>query len=206
MKPTPVHEFKCRRYIQMSKQISILSVFIFLISCANDSTQDTPVDSQSVWDSIQAPLKVDSPLAKIDSSALDTTAPVINTFKAKFKAWYTTSYCGGAKPTEEIVQQHAALRLLTNSNLKLKNHFTGMVFTCSTNASGEAEVALEEGKYDVYLTPNINSSLNTGFDAKCNLWLDKSLFTVKVSNNGKVQDITIHFECNPCDVNMKKRP
>ena len=190
------------------KQYLFAALFFAFTGCADDTSADRTADS-AADSSKQArdTVAVTDDSAAAKSSALqDTLTPQLNTIKKKFRVYFTTSYCGGAKPTDEIISHHQTQRLLTSSNLKLKEHFSGRAYTLSTNASGEGEAELEPGKYDVYLTQNINASLNTGFDAKCSLWINKSLFTVKVSDDGTTQDVTVHFECNPCDENSKKRP
>lgn len=190
------------------KQILFYSVFIFLFGCAEEQPHDNnSVDSSSHVESLTSPIAhSDSVAARKDSAAQDTIIPVDNRIHASFRFYYTTSYCGGARPTEEIIQENAMPRLLTTSTVKLKNHHTGVVYTCKIGKDGEATIDLEEGKYDVYLTREINPALPTGYDPKCSLWQNKSLFTVKVSNDGKTREVTLHFECNPCDENMKRRP
>lgn len=191
------------------KQILFFFVFIFLIGCAEEHSHDNGADSLAQSDSLPlAFTHPDSVAARKDSVTLtaDTVVPVDNKIHASFRFYYTTSYCGGARPTEEIIQENAMPRLLTNSKVKLKNHHTDIVYTCVIGSDGEANVDLEEGKYDVYFTKEINPALPTGYDPKCSLWQNKSLFTVKVTNDGKTREVTLHFECNPCDENMKRRP
>lgn len=142
----------------------------------------------------------------------DTVAKVIDTvvveptYKTSFRVLYTSSYCGGARPSEEMLAEYATPKLLTVSWIKFRNHFSGKEYILQTNAEGIAETEMEEGKYDVFLTKDINPKLSTGFDPKCKLWTDQLLLTIKVTSSGKMQDVTIHFICNPCDENMKRRP
>lgn len=189
------------------KRILFASVLIFFTACAEEQSHDVSADSVKQNDSVDRVIThPDSVAARKDSVIQDTVGLMDNKFNSSFIFYYTTSYCGGARPTEEIIQQNQMPRLLTNSTLKLKNHHSGVVFTCITDKNGAAAVDLEEGKYDVYLTKEINPALPTGFDAKCSLWLNKSLYTVKVTDDGKTREVTVHFECNPCDENMKRRP
>lgn len=197
------------------KKLIFLFVTSCLVGCSEESGSKPDVDSARSADSIAAVHSNGTnandsaaQLVVIDSVARrsDTAAQPDNKFRAAFRFYYTTSYCGGAPPTEEIIQQNEILRLLTNSTLKFKNHHTGFVYTIRTSPDAEGTIELEEGKYDVYLTRDINPGLPTGFDPKCSQWLDKLMFTVKAVNDGKMRDIIIHFECNPCDLGMKMRP
>lgn len=128
-----------------------------------------------------------------------------SSFAMRLKFSYTRAYCGGARPNDEILLQYSTPQLLTNSTLSLVNHHTGETYSCKTGADGIAFVKMKEGKYDVFLTKDINSALPTGFDAKCTLWTKQLLYTVKVVNDGKMRDVVIHFVCNPCDNTMKQR-
>lgn len=184
------------------KQVFILALFsVWMVSCGEtekplkadtDSTAGKPVDTI-------VPVLSDM-VAKKD------TTPVEPVYHAEFRVLFTSTYCGGARPTEEILAEKATPKPLSASTLKLRNHFTGKEYLIKTNADGVGSAELEEGKYDVFLTKDINSTLGTGFDPKCALWLDQSMLTVKVLAAGKMQDVKIHFVCNPCDESIKYRP
>lgn len=183
----------------MVRILALLSVWMF--SCSD--VVETKTDS----------VAADTP--RVDTSlqvAPDTVAKVVDTvvaeptFKTSFRVLYTSSYCGGARPSEEMQAEYATAKLLSVSWIKFRNHFSGKEYILQTNANGVAEAEMEEGKYDVFLTKDINPKLGTGFDPKCKLWTDQLLLTVKVTSSGKMQDVAIHFICNPCDENMKRRP
>lgn len=192
-------------------KLLLVSVIAFAFGCSSDPKDDDHVtDSVRVVDSIR---KLDSAVRAdsvsrntlVDSVPADTEI-VEATYPAKFNIQYTSSYCGGARPTDEIVEEKQRLKTLSSSSIKFKNHFTGTEYVLKTNAQGIAEGQMEEGKYDVFLTNDINADLGTGFDPKCKLWQDQLLLTVKVKSSGTTQDVNIHFICNPCDENMKRRP
>lgn len=195
----------------MSKEFLLVSVLALVMGCTSDPKVDDHYnDSIRAVDSIR---KIDSAMltdsvsraAHADTVPTDTT-PVEATYPTKFKILFTSSYCGGARPTDEIVEEKQRLKTLSSSSIKFKNHFTGKEYVLKTNAEGIAEGQMEQGKYDVFLTKDINAELGTGFDPKCKLWQDQLLLTVKVNSAGGTQSVNIHFICNPCDENMKRRP
>jgi hypothetical protein len=194
------------------QQWLLVSALAFAIGCSSDVTDNVRyTDSLRAADSIrkmdsalQADFDSVSGITQVDSVPADTT-PVEPTYPAKFRIQYTSSYCGGARPTEEIVAEKQKLRPLTSSSIKFRNHFTGKEYVVKTNTDAIGEAQMEEGKYDVFLTKDINTGLGTGFDPKCKLWQDQLLLTVKVNSSGSMQDVNIHFICNPCNENMKRQ-
>lgn len=197
------------------KQLTLVSAFFLLLGCGSgerehtesgDSLSDriiySDADSTRVQDSI-----VQAEATKVISDSLVPDSVATEpTYRAYFAVWYTYAYCGGARPTEEMEAEHQKLQPLTSSTLKFKNHHTGKEYFLKTSPRGEAVADMEEGKYDVFFTKDINSGIETGFDPKCSAWLNQLLLTVKVTARGKMQDVNVHFVCNPCDEQMKKRP
>jgi hypothetical protein len=160
-------------------------------------------DSTALIDSL-ARIPVDSVMADTVAKKIDTVAAE-PTYRADFRVLYTYSYCGGARPTEEITTEHNTPKPLTLSTLKFKNHHTGKEYFLKTDAAGKTSGEMEEGKYDVFFTKDINTGIATGFDAKCSTWMNQLLLTIKVTAAGKMQDVNVHFVCNPCDEQSKMR-
>lgn len=191
------------RYIALCLSLSVL------MSCAEEQkTPELNIDSIATADSlakVDSIRKIDSALeAKrvADSIANDTVAAAV-TLPVNFTVWYSSSYCGGARPSDEMLAEYEREKLLTSSTLKLKNHHTGKEYLLTTNNAGIGTLDAEEGKYDVFLTKSINSSLATGFDPNCSMWMDQLLCTVKVLAGKSKGDIHIAFVCNPCDHGMR---
>ncbi len=191
------------------KHIFILcAVVALMISCgeaekpaASDTVVEGPGDTPMSETLVPA---VDEATMRIDSVAEDTTSAAAK-YRVTLTVYYTTSYCGGARPSQDIVAGHEAPRLFASSSLRLKNHHTGKEYWIKTSSGGTANYEFEEGKYDVFLTEDIRPSLNTGFDPDCAIWKQQLLVTVKIGPNSKAQDVNIHFVCNPCDDDMKIR-
>ena len=178
----------------------------FLLSCAGESTssdKDTVISVRDIPDTGAAAVTTIA-TDTATATAIDTTAERLFTTRLEFT--FTSSYCGGARPTEEIIANKNTPRPLRNSTLLLKNHFNGKSYSCTTNDDGVCQTSITEGKYDIYLTTGINPKLGTGFDGKCSLWRNKVMYTVKITDDGKLRSVPVHFECNPCDDNMKRRP
>lgn len=188
------------------KHLLYFALFFLLAGCAGESAhtdQETSDSSAKVAPAADTPAGTVSDTAPATVTVIDTSDP---RFTARLGFTFTASYCGGARPTEEIIADKNTARPLRNSTLLLKNHFNGKTYSCTTNDDGVGQVSITEGKYDVYLTTDINPGLGTGFDGKCALWRNKVMYTVKLTDDGKLRSVPIHFECNPCDENMKRRP
>ena len=184
------------------KQVFILALFSVWVFSCGETKQPAKADSDSTAGKL-----IDTIVPVLsDMIAKKDTTPAEPVYHAEFRVLFTSTYCGGARPTEEILAEKATPKLLYTSTLKFRNHFTGKEYFIKTNADGIGSAEMEEGKFDVFLTKDINSGLATGFDSKCSQWLDQSLLTVKVLAGGKMQDVNIHFVCNPCDEKMKQRP
>lgn len=194
------------------KYLLYVALFVCFTACATDDADQraNENDSSNFHDPHDetGPRKADSirlaDSIKIADSISAATAIVDSTFSATFRFFYTRAYCGGARPSDEIINSLNTPKLLTNSTLMLVNHFTGTQYKCVLGSDGKSAVQMTEGKYDIFLTSEVNTE--TGFDPKCSLWTKQLLQTIKVTDNGKMQDITIHFVCNPCDEKMKMRP
>lgn len=193
------------------KQVFILAAFcVWMFSCSEageTKTDSVHVDSP-VMDTVAA--TTDSSGTPSDSPAGYNVLPDDGEYPMEFpvqmKVFFTSSYCGGARPGEEMLAEKAVPKLLASSTLRFKNHFNGFEYLLRTDDAGIISGNMEQGKYDVYLTNDINTELATGFDAKCSLWLSEVLCQVKVTPDDKGPDVNIHFTCNPCDDQMKKRP
>lgn len=113
--------------------------------------------------------------------------------------YYTLPYCGGARPSEEIVEEKKKSRLLTNATLKLKNKSGEYLVT--TNDKGIFRSGIPAGNYDVYLTEKISKDIYNVSPETCENCLTKAMAYVMI-NNGQQASFVIHFACAPGD---KKR-
>ncbi len=186
----------------MIRMSIVLLVITLAVSCDSDKLSGSEPESVS----IAAPINTDT---EPDTVAVkDTTRSVPERFKSTIRFYFTSDYCGGAAPSEELMSQKSTPQPLTNSVMLLKKSSEpdGPFSTCHTNEKGIGEVYLPEGKYNVYFTGDINPELETGFDGRCLKWQKEILQTVYLKQDAVTKDITVHFFCNPCDVGINKRP
>jgi hypothetical protein len=183
----------------MKQVFALVFLMAWLCSC-NEQPKTSGTDT--VPDSVAAVSVVTDTVARITAGGADTVPVAVDsTYAIELTLYFTRSYCGGARPSEEILAELQKARLLTKSTLRLKNHFSKKEYTCKTNAEGKAYLTLEAGKYDVYFTKDINRELTTGFFPDCKIWQEKPQFTIKVTPERKAFSATINFECNPCNPN-----
>ncbi|HET6990629.1 MAG TPA: hypothetical protein VFJ43_04860, partial [Bacteroidia bacterium] len=137
---------------------------------------------------------VNQKVVKKDSVVKDTTpsAPII-----KGTVLYNLPYCGGARPTQEILDELAQMKPLTKSTLKLKNK-SGEYFI-TTDSKGKFSIAIPPGKYDVYLTKKTDKNIYDVSPANCESCLTKPI-AVFYTNNPLIQ---FTFRCGP---NARLRP
>lgn len=178
-------------------------MLIVFAGCGSPDSENKQ-DSTSYLDSIAyADSLISIPILPTGSDTIVTpvdTVPAEPKVDAAFRVMYTSNSCGGARPTQEIVEQYGTPTALASSTIRFKNHHTGKEYLLKTDSKGEASADMEEGKYDVFFTKDINPNLpHTGFDPKCSLWISQQLLTVKVTADGKKQDVNVHFICNPCN-------
>ncbi|HTF02457.1 MAG TPA: hypothetical protein VK826_00465 [Bacteroidia bacterium] len=185
----------------MKQVFAFAILFVWMCSC-NDEPKTSQTDADTGTVQVPATGTTKDTVARIAANVTDTVVtPIDSTYTVELTIYFTRNYCGGARPSEEMLADLQTPRLLTKSILRLKNHHSQKEYTCKTNGSGKADLTLEAGKYDVYLTKDINSALNTGFYPDCKIWQEKPLFTIKVTPDRKSFSATINFECNPCNPN-----
>src|ERR1700752_4052938 len=77
---------------------------------------------------------------------------------------YTNSYCGGERPTNEIINKYKTSNKLSNFKIKLLNKNP---FTFITDSLGCIITKLRPGKYRIFLTEENNKKLFTNYDPTC---------------------------------------
>ncbi len=110
-------------------------------------------------------------------------------------------YCGGARPTEEIIAEKKKSVLLTNTTLKMKNK-AGVEYVVTTNDKGIFRSGIPAGQYDVYLTVKTNKTIYNVSPETCDKCLTEPMGYVTI-RQGQQASFTIHFRCGPND---KLRP
>lgn len=190
------------------KPTFILGVIILLAACGDHPVQKlvTRIDSLTLK-------PVESDTANADRIDTNTTPEKEVTPKQGTEAepgrkgnftegvvYYTLPYCGGARPSEEIVADKKKERLLTNSVLKLVSQ-SGDGYLVTTNEKGIFISGILPGTYDVYLTEKTDKTIYDVSPETCENCLTRKMTTVTLTKDVQTK-IVVHFFCAPGD---KKR-
>lgn len=113
---------------------------------------------------------------------------------------YTNSYCGGARPTDEIINKYKTPNKLSNFKIKLLNK---KPITFTTDSLGRIIAKLRPGKYRIFLTEENNKKLFTNYDPTCVKMLKPPYGELLIEPGKNNYKINLHFPCNPCQPNNK---
>lgn len=195
----------------MKKLILPILIVSVLSACSDqagtDKQDSTPAnDSQSVQtdsagrgdtfvpkDSIAKPLDSASADMNQKSSSRTSNGPLI-----EGTVYYRYSYCGGARPTEEVLKQMEKLYPLPASEIHLRTREKSIVIT--TDKSGVYAANIPDGTYDIYLI-KVPSKVFDISKQNCPECTGQSMGQVKFPN--KMKQISFTF---PCSVSDRKRP
>ena len=175
-------------------------IIIFLISCYGNSEKLQPEinsenETEFIMDSTITETKFTEPISTKDSTSI-----------LEGKAFYNSSYCNGAPPPADILEDLKKFRILINSEIKFVNHSDETIIAIAkTDENGNYQVNLENGKWDYYLTPNISKKY--GIDPNCTERFENKYGTIEINETSeKIPDLHFHFDCDPCDPTIKMRP
>ncbi len=176
--------------------IAIGILLIFILACKESGLKTgIKIDSLAI-----TPIVLDTSnvsLVKKDTVPKDTTPTQKLTVG---NIYYNLQYCGGARPTEEILTNLAAYKLLSKSTLKLKNK--KREYLISTDDNGGFDVSIESGTYDVYLTTKINKLIYNVSLKNCEDCLTLPISSVTIISGNKTRiEITLR-----CGNEAKERP
>jgi hypothetical protein len=115
--------------------------------------------------------------------------------KVKVRVTYTNSYCGGARPTDEILQKHNTPKVLADYKIKLENK---KVVIIKTDSLGCFTHKLNTGKYLIFLTEEKNKTLFLNYNPNC-IKMTKASYGELIVKKGETDyEINLHFPCDPC--------
>ncbi len=173
---------------------SILAAFL-LFSC-NEPASNTTTDSIP-GDSVPPLAKADSAAPK-DSVIPDNTPapPPPLPDMIDVTVFYNKNYCGGMKPTDEMLGELRKWRRLPNSTLKLVNK--SGEFLVKTDGKGNFSGIIPAGKYNVFLTKETDAAIYDVSPDACEKCLTDVMSSVEVAH-GKKSDIYVTFRCGPMD-------
>lgn len=116
---------------------------------------------------------------------------------------YTESYCGGARPPEELLKQYATPKPFASDTLRFKNVQTGAEFLVATDEHGHYEAILPAGNYVIHpaLRPTSQGGYSPNYDPNCKQWKELELYRLDdvQESEEKMVDFTVHIPCDPCE-------
>lgn len=118
---------------------------------------------------------------------------------------FKNTYCGGAAPSEIILEQYKAEYPLKNSTILLKDTSgIGKTIKIRTNNKGYFKTKLRSGTYNYFMTDKYDKTLAFDFNPSCDVWLNRSFGQITIVK-GQTDGYKIFFDygCNPC---APKRP
>lgn len=113
---------------------------------------------------------------------------------------YTNSYCGGARPTEQILTKYNTPAKLANFKIKLAGKKS---YLLTTDSAGFFTHKIKPGKYSVYLTEEKNQNLFINYDPSCPKMLKTAFAELIIEKAKKQYSVNLYFPCNPCVPNTK---
>lgn len=121
---------------------------------------------------------------------------------------YTRTYCGGARPSDEILQNYATPKPYKNSKFRIYDENTKIEHFFSTDQNGNYSLNIEPGCYKIYPTKTKEQQNIGGYFCDCDLWLNTMLSEITVKNKPDTASINveIHLQCDPCSETPVLRP
>ncbi len=110
--------------------------------------------------------------------------------------FYNKTYCGGMKPTDEMLEDLRKYQRLPNSTLRLVNK--SGEFLVKTDGKGNFSGIIPAGKYNVFLTKETDPTIYDVSPDACEKCLTDVMSTVEIVA-GKKAEIYVTFRCGPMD-------
>ena len=186
----------------MLNKIILVAVIVFSISgCSNP--QSTTEQQNKAVDKV---LKPDS-----SRKSNDTIKKAIVKEEPKKQenvsgsVTFSNKYCGGAWPSDEILEGYKTQYPLRNSTILLKSkNQKDNTIKITTDRKGNFNLPLDAGTYDYFMTESFNQEMNCAFTSSCKKWLNQCFGQIKIKegkNSG--YKIIFDFGCNPCEPNNR---
>lgn len=178
----------------------VLPLFIVILSCGELSKSESESNE-----------KVSQ--KKKDSTITEAKTIEVAKRKISIQVLYTSSYCGGAPPNEEILAETNKKRWYQNSGIRIfSNTDHSLIYHIQTNNEGVATIELPYGSYSVLLDTTCDEQMSHLYNVKCKAITDKKWKKFSISEKGlngpdsELLWVVIEFPCDPCDPTIKMRP
>jgi hypothetical protein len=133
----------------------------------------------------------------------ENSADMYKTQKVTVCVVFKNTYCGGAAPSESILEQYKTEYPLKNSTILLQSA-SGKNIKIRTNSKGYFKTKLRPGTYSCFMTDKYDKNLGFEFNSSCEEWLKMSFGQITiVSGQRDGYKILYEYGCNPCG---PKRP
>ena len=116
-----------------------------------------------------------------------------------FNVTFTSSYCGGMRPPESLVDSLKTERTFSKGELVILST-DKKEYRLALNLEGKGALLLPNGEYEVFLKEKVSPE-NISDDQRCVEWSTTPEFTFVV-NSGMAKNISfkLHKYCNPCEL------
>jgi hypothetical protein len=119
---------------------------------------------------------------------------------------YTRSYCGGARPTNEMIEALNTPLVLSNCSLvfREKNYPKKKSPSFTTQINGLINLNLIPGTYIVSIGDNSKNKTELPFQKDCKKLSEKQLLEINFPYTEN-DTLVIKIPCNPCDSLLHQR-
>ncbi|MTI31635.1 hypothetical protein [Xanthovirga aplysinae] len=113
---------------------------------------------------------------------------------------YSSDYCGGALPPEDLLEKKTKSRKYVNQKLHVfnNNKRQGESMSFQTNFDGVFYFEGPAGVYYIYLDDKMKLDPLKIENRACKNWLLKPYAQFEVNKEEETTNIHIHKQCNPC--------
>ena len=184
------------------KNYILITVIVFTISACTNPQSSTDQQNKTV----------DTVLKSDSTQKLNDTIKkaVVNTeIKSQEdvsgSVTFKNHYCGGARPSDEMLDGYEKQYPLKSSTILLKSKKQkDKTIEITTDKKGNFNLQLEPGTYDYYMTESYNKEMNCSFKSDCKKWLKQCFGQIKIKEEKySGYKILFDFECNPCEPNNR---
>lgn len=109
----------------------------------------------------------------------------------------TESYCGGARPSEELEQQLSTPHPYINKTIYLVSA-NGKIESLKTNESGQTIISNEIGSYNLFTEEKHLAKIGPHDPEGCKSWKEKADYVYDLKNDVTASIIQFHISCNRC--------
>lgn len=196
--------FHFKDYLSNMRQTLIIIAAIFLLASCSDRAVREQQTEEPVPETAEEQIAVNEPEPSEEPDGETAQGDV----RLSGTVLHTRSYCGGAPPPEELLEEFRKPLPYTEQSLVLKNRATGKSYTLTTKSDGTYSVVVPSGMYDVFHTKRPGTKEQLGYDPNCDEWLKTKLDEISVAEQAVVSGkiITIHVSCEPCNPAERMRP